>query len=197
MRLDGQNVDRPSENFIKKVERLLAWVGDRVEEFAQDGMRVDLVSALAASLCVSGLVWVISVSSGDELPLVLNIKTTLVTVASYLVAALLLQKFWTGLLRRFIPNWIMVAALGALLFLIAEVIPIKISFWSNSETRMMSLNMSQFIEEELKGARLFYIFLCGITLPVTATVYYAGSIVKAIRCWHNNTEKPPSILGNQ
>lgn len=166
------------------------------EAFTSNSKRVEVASALAASLGISGLVCLISAVDQDS-PFDLRrcVSFVLLSVASYSAVALLLHRFWTGLLKRLIPIWILIAFFGSALLVSIVGIDTGIFFWKSPQR--MERTLIEFVSVQMESLQILFILVLCITLPITATVYYAGSIVRVVRRWHNGAEKPPTILGNQ
>lgn len=185
------------EQQVSSTNRLDEWI----ESFSHNSVRVDMVSAAAAGggLCATGLVLLKASTLGRVNPLDFSdvASFVLITAMPYLIAALITHWLWIKPLRRMIPSWVMIALLGSLLIVLSAG---TLSFYTKavawSDPTTMYETLEAFIADKVKDGLGVFVALSLFTLPITAAVYYAGSIVKAVRRWHKGAE-PPSILGNQ
>ena len=160
--------------------------------------RVDLVSALAAGfgLSLMGLVLLnISVlRRTNPMDFFDAARIVLRVTIPYLIAGLIIHWTWTKSLRRVLPGWLMIACLGSWLLVVSTG---AWSFYTDAVASNTPANMLQtlpdYIRDRMKDALAGFVVLSLLTLPVTATVYYADSIVRAVRLWHTGP-KPLSIL---
>ena len=176
-------------------------LGDWFESCSRNSACVDMASAAAAGggLSATGLVLLKASTLGRVNPMDFSdvASLMLITTIPYLVAALVTHWLWTKPLRRLIPSWVMIALLGSLFIVLSAG---ALSFYTKgawSEPAMMVGTLEAFIADKAKDGLVVFVALSIFTLPIAAAVYYAGSIVRAVRRWHNDAEKPPSILGNQ
>lgn len=168
----------------------------KLQTITSNNKGVEIASAIAAGLGISVLVCLISIVDQDSsFDFRRCFSFTLLSVASYSAVALLLHRYWTGLLKRMVPIWILIAFFGTALLVSIIGIDTGIFFWKSSQR--VEQNLAEFMLVQLEDVRVLFILVCCFTLPITATVYYAGSIVRAARRWHNRSDAPPSILGNQ
>lgn len=175
---------------------------DRLDEWIawlqSSSARVDLLSALAAGfgLSVVGLV-LLNISAFRRLnPMdVFDVARFVLRVTiPYLIAGLIIHWTWTKPLRRVLPIWLMIACLGSWLLVVSTG---AWSFYtdavaSNAPATMLR-TLPDYLRDKMKDALGGLVVLSVITLPMTATVHYADSIVTAVRRWHNGP-KPPNIL---
>ena len=161
----------------------------------QDDVHVDRLGALASGFCVGALSYLVSTASDDKVNGYHYAKLFLFAVLSYLIVSWLLERCWTGSLKRVIPRWILIAILGSLLHEALVTASTVANAWTHPQTVWPSWN--EFISSEIADTKLFVVFFSILTLPVMATFHYAGSIVKAVRRWHNGSEEPPSLLGKR
>lgn len=161
----------------------------------QDDAHADRLGALAAGFCVAALSYLVSTASDDKANFYHYAKLFLFAVLSYPAAALLLERYWTGSLKRIIPRWILIAILGSLLREALFTASIVMSAWAHPQT--VSLSWSDFISSEIADTKLFVVFFSILTLPVMAAFHYTGSIVRVVKQWHSGAEKPLSILGKK
>lgn len=184
------------EQQVSSTNRLDEWI----ESFSRNRTRVDMMSAAAAGvgLSATGIILLRVSTLGRLNPADFKdvVSLVLITVIPYLVATLLLHWLWIKPLRRMIPSWVLIALLGSSFIVLSVGV---LSFytktgWSDSTTMYETLRA--FVADKAKDGLGVFIGLSLFTLPITATVHYAGSIVRAVRRWRNGAE-PPSILGNQ
>lgn len=89
----------------------------------------------------------------------------------------------------------MIALLGALLVVVsAGAWRFYTNAVSSNATPTTLVKIVDFIRDKARDGLGVFVVLSLFTLPITASVYYAGSIVTAVRRWHNGPE-PISILG--
>jgi len=171
-----------------------------LEWFSRSSARVDMTAAAAAGagLCMTGLV-LLKASMLDRVdPLDSSGIATLVllTTMPCLVAGLIIHWLWIKPLRRTIPSWVMIALLGSLLVVIsAGALRFYTNALASNGTTAAFGTVGDFIRDKAKDGLGVFVVLSLFTLPITAVVYYAGSIVRGVRRWYYGTE-PPSILGN-
>jgi cytochrome bd-type quinol oxidase subunit 2 len=123
-------------------------------------------------------------------------KLVLIATIPYLVAALVIQWLWVKRLRRILPSWLMIAGLGSLLIIVsAGALSFFVKAVPSSASADILQTLSDFTRDKLMDGFATFVALTLLTLPLTATVYYSGSIIKAVRRWQNGP-KPPSILGS-
>ena len=184
---------RSSLDLIAKLEHLLAFFGRQVDAFSQKETYVDLIGAFAAGLAVGASVFLVDGADGDR-DWQRCANATLVAVLSYLSVILLLQRFWSGTLKRLLPHWLMVSVLGSFLFItIVAITSMNMTFelWNYYQTRMP---LSEFIAQELEMLRSVFLVFVFLTLPITAVIHYAGAIVRFVARWHNGSEQVLSII---
>jgi ABC-type transport system involved in cytochrome c biogenesis permease subunit len=80
-----------------------------VKKFSEDDLLVDLVVAFVAALTAALFTSLINALNQQHLNILTYIKFILLAVTAYSAIALLLNRCWTGRLRRIIPNWILIA----------------------------------------------------------------------------------------
>lgn len=185
------------ERQVSPTNRLDEWI----ESSSRNSARIDMASAATAGGGLSATCLVLlKASTLDRVnPLDLSdvASLVLITVIPYLVAALVIHWLWTKPLRRMIPSWVIIALLGSLFIVLsagALSFYTKAVAWSDPAT--MYDTLEAFIADKAKDGLVVFIALSIFTLPITAAVYYAGSIVRVVRRWHTGAE-PPSILGKQ
>lgn len=163
-----------------------------VEKFVVRRLTIDLVCAFAASLCAGTFTFLIHLLKPREFNTLTYIQFMLMASVAYFAVALILHKFWKEGLRRMLPTWILISVFGSILFVIIRLLPAVIGGWSGPTVTEPSL--TKYIATEVGAARNVMIFLSLITLPITALIYYAALILKAVKRWHNGAESPPGIL---
>ena len=166
----------------------------KLEEFTFDSQRVEIASAVAAGLGLSGLACLISVVDHDS---VFDFRRCIgfmvFAVGSYLTVALLLCRWWKGQLKHAIPIWILIALLGTMFLVGVISIDRGIVFWRSSQRTVLG----EFINGQWEDIKFLFVLGCGITLPITATVHYAPNIIRAFVRWRKGPEPPRSILGGE
>ena len=160
--------------------------------------RLDLASAVAAGAGLSVLGVVLLNASFlrrlNPLDFIDVARLVLIATMPYLIAALIIHWVWIKPLRRVLPTWLMIACLGSLLMVVsAGALSFYMKAVASSAPTLQTL--PDFIGDKVKDGLGVFVALSLLTLPITATVYYAGSIVRAFRRWKSGPE-PPSILGN-
>lgn len=185
----------PSENLlsIDDVEPVLDFIGKQIERFSVHRLYVNLACAFAAALCASLLFYVVSTAS-DPFDPYRFFKYSLIAFSSYTAVALFLHRFWTGPLNRILPLWILIVVVGSLLNEIVGSIEWLPRAMSNPQFRAIYPTFNDFIWDEIGMIRSVFLAHSLIALPVTGIIYYAGTIVRALRAWHNRPEHL-SILG--
>lgn len=190
----GTKVTPDGGSQVSATNRLDEWI----EWLQSSRARVDLASALAAGygLSVMGLV-LLNITFLRRLnPLDLSDVAQLVlrVTIPYLVAALVIHYLWIKPLRRVLPSWLMIACLGSLLVVISTGVW---SFYTKAVASNAPLlqTLPDFIGDKAKDGLAVFVALSLLTLPITASVYYMGSIVRAFRRWQNGPQ-PPSILSS-
>jgi branched-subunit amino acid ABC-type transport system permease component len=160
--------------------------------------RIDLTSAVAAGagLSLMGVV-LLNVSYLRTVnPQHFSDVAKLVAIATipYLIAGLIVRWLWVKPLRRILPSWLMIACLGSLLIVIsAGALSFYMKTVASSAPASTLQTLSDFTRDKVKDGLATFVALTLLTLPITATVYYSGSIVRAVRRWQKGPE-PPSIL---
>ena len=174
---------------VDRIESMLGALGEKVENFSSSRMSVIVGCALAAGLSIPvawfgilriSVMWRINTPSWAYI-----LEFALICVTCYLAAALLLigAKFHT----KAVLGWILVAVLGS--FILASFSDV----WRNSEIWHRSVYDLIFVH--LRDALERTIWLSIFTLPFAAVVNYSGSLVRAVRRWHQGQEYSLSISG--
>jgi glucan phosphoethanolaminetransferase (alkaline phosphatase superfamily) len=172
-----------------RIESMLGALGDTIEKFSDDRMRVIVGCSLAAGLSIP-VAWFgflrISVMWRINTPSWAFILTfALVCVSCYMAAALLL--ILAKAHRKFALSWLFVVALGSfILAVFADV-------WGNPE--IWRLSTYDLISVPLRDALERTVWLSLFTLPFAALVKYSGGIVRAVKRWHSGRDYALSILG--
>ena len=194
------------ERQVLPTNRLDEWL----RSFSRNSTRVDMVSAAAAGGGLSAtclillkaatcLILLKASTLGRVNPLDFSDVASLILIAMmpYLVAGLVIHWLWIKPLRRLIPSWVMIALLGSLFIVLSAGV---LSFYTKavawSDPATMYETLEAFITDKAKDGLGVFVALSLFTLPITAAVYYTGSIVRVMRRWHTGAE-PPSILDKQ
>ena len=168
-------------------EKLLAYVGARIQSFSSDPKRVDLAGAVVAGIALPTAVFGllrISVLGRINPPSFSKITTaTLLSLSCYLLASLLI--IWLKNLRRVLPSWVFVAVVGSAILVVAGGV------WMRPA--VLRLSLAEIVSDKLPDALGTIIGLSIFTLPFTAVVYYIGSILRALGRWHNGEGRRVSI----
>lgn len=162
-----------------QLEKFCGYVGDLIEAFYRSDLRVNLMEALAAGVCVGVILSLMTGSSTERLYLSDFIKVMVTTLSCYLVVALFLHHFWKGQLSRMVPTWILIPVLGAVLALSVSGLEGAIAGWSNP--RRIETSLTEYVIATLKAWRGLLLFFTVVTLPITAMIHYAGTIVRGMR----------------
>ena len=172
-----------------------------LEWFSRNRARVDMTMAAAAGvgLCMMGLV-LLKFSTLDRVnPLDFRgaARVVMLTTLPYLFAGMIVHWLWITRLRRRVPSWVMIALLGSLLLVVSAG---AFRFYRNAlasdATTTTFETIGAFILDRAKDGLGVFVVLSLFTLPITAAIYYAESIVRGARRWHEGVE-PPSILRDQ
>ncbi|HEY9404084.1 MAG TPA: hypothetical protein VIQ24_15605 [Pyrinomonadaceae bacterium] len=175
-------------SLIKPVEMLLAALGEKVEAFSCDGMRVTLGCALAAGLSIPiawfgflriSILWRINTPSWAFM-----LTVAIACVSCYMAAALLLV--WAKVHEKAV-GWVMAIILGSF------VLAVFSDVWRNPE--IWQFPVRDPFSVHLRDALERTIWLSIFTLPFAALVRYAGRIVRAVRRWHSGADYSLSITG--
>jgi hypothetical protein len=170
-------------------EKLLASIGARIQAFSGESKRVDLACATVAGIALPAAVFGllrISVLGRINPPGFTKIATAiLLSLSCYLVASLLI--IWLKSLRRIVPSWVFIAVMGSAILVVVG------GLWMRPA--ILRLSLAEIASDKLPDALGTIVGLSTFTLPLTAVVYYAGSIVRAIGRWHNGDGRRVSILG--
>jgi hypothetical protein len=174
-----------AERFVK----LLAFIGAWIESFSNASKRKDLACAVFAGVALPtayfGLLR-ISVFGRINPPSFTKIATALLlSLSCYLAASLLAIRLKS--LRRVVPSWMFIAVMGSAVLVVVGGV------WMRPA--ILRLSLAEVISDKLLDALGTIIGLSIFTLPFTAVVYYAGSIVRAIGRWHDGEGGRVSILG--
>lgn len=155
-------------------------------------LMTDLVCACAAGLCAGTYSFLIYLLKPREFNITAYLRYTLTALIAYLAVALILHRFWKEGLRRLLPSWILISVFGSIFFAVLRLLPAVIGGWSGPTVTAPYL--AEYMTTEVSAARSVVILLSLLTLPITALIYYGGSIRRAVKRWHNGTDSPPSIL---
>lgn len=163
------------------LKQVLGRLCGMVEAASKCSLAIHLACALAASLCVSFFLCGTASMGEPQTPYVRCAWHALFAVMVYMIVALLIQRFWTGTLARVLPNWIPIAVFGSALYLSILIASATTGLWEAYSRLTKEPNLFEFIVEVLDKQRSVLVGLWFITLPITALIYYAGSIVKVVR----------------
>jgi hypothetical protein len=141
-----------------------------LKKFSEGNLLADLAAASAASLTAALFTSLVNLLSQRNLKLVAHIRFILLAAASYLAIALFLHRFWAGRLRHLIPNWILIAVFGSILFTFVRLTPGIIKGWY--DPLKMESSLIDYLLAEIIAARSVIIILSLLTLPVAWSTYY-------------------------
>jgi hypothetical protein len=141
-----------------------------LKKFSEDNLRTDLATGFAASLMAALFTSLVNLLSQNHLNPLAYIRFILLAVASYLAIALFLHRFWTGRLRHLVPNWILIAVFGSILFTYVRLTPGIIQGWYDPLRTESSL--IDYLLTEIMAARSVLVVLSLITLPVAWSTNY-------------------------
>jgi hypothetical protein len=159
-----------------------------IERFSENRRQVDLWSAVAAGLW-AGILSSLSHALDHPVRLSLYAADLILAVGSYLTVAYLINRFGKVLLKV-IPSWLVIASLGSALYIVMDLARPVISRWAYVEQSFV-----EYFSYELYIAAYLIVSLALITMPITALIYYAGSIVRGVIAWHNGPETPSILRG--
>lgn len=173
----------------QEFERLLAYVGARIQTFSGEPMRVALACAAVAGIALPavffGLLRISAFGRINPPNFIKVVTATLLCLSCYLAASLLV--IWLKSLGRAVPSWVLIAVTGSVILVVVGGI------WMRPA--ILRLPLAEIASDKLPDALGTMVGLSVFTLPFTAVVYYAGSIVRAIGRWHNGDGRRVSILG--
>ncbi len=169
--------------------------GDVVTKARGKPLQVDLACALAAGLTAGLLTSLINVLGEHRASLGRHVSFALTAITVYMAVALALHKVWTGTLRRIVPTWALIAVVGSVLYVVIDLTPGVIKGWY--DPYRMEASLIKYLSTELSAARSVMVVLTVITLPVTATLYYAGEIISAVKDWHEGSGARTSVISEQ
>lgn len=174
---------------IDRVETMLGALGEKIEDFSNERVRVIVGCSLAAGLSIPiawfgflriSVMWRINTPSRAYM-----LTFALACVSCYMAAALLLILVKAH--RKFALSWLLVVVSGSfILAVFADV-------WRNPE--LWQLSAYELISVHLRDALERTVWLSLFTLPFAAIVKYSGSVVRGVRRWHNGRDYALSILG--
>jgi biotin transporter BioY len=171
---------------------------ESIEWLQGNEARIDLASAVAAGAVLSVLgVVLLNVSylrTLNPLDFIDVAKLVLIATIPFLIAALIIRWLWVKPLRRVLPSWVVIACLGSLLIVVsAGAFSFYTKAMASSASASMIQTLSDFTRDKVKDGLAVFVALTLLTLPITGTVHYLGSILRAVRRWQNGPV-PPSIL---
>ena len=174
---------------IDRIESMLGTLAEKVENFSNDQMRVVVGCSLAAGLSIPmawfgflriSVLWRINTPSWAFM-----LTFALACVSCYMAAALLLILVKAH--RKFALSWLLVVISGS--FILAAFADV----WRNPE--LWRLSAYELTSVHLRDALERTVWLSLFTVPFAAIVKYSGSIVRAVRRWHNGRDYSLGILG--
>lgn len=139
------------------------------KELPRDALPADMAAAFAAALAAALEGFLIKLLDKQYIPLPMYIEYVLLALASYLAVALLLHRFWAGLLRRVLPSWILTAFFGSILFVFIRLTPGIIGGWYDP-LRLQS-SLFDYISTEISAAKSVVVLLSFITIPIAGLAY--------------------------
>lgn len=163
-----------------------------IEKLYKDTLLPDLLTGLAAGLCVSLFDNFFALKSPTWFGIA---RFTLLAMLSYVAVAALLNWIWRGRLRHLVPNCILIAVFGSLLLVCIDIAQGVINGWY--DPYRVHLSLFDYLAHELHAARYVVVIFTLIALPVSVVTYYAARIVKAVTHWHGEPDKPPSIMSQR
>lgn len=175
-------------SLIDRIEPLLGDLAEQVEKFSGDRLRIIIACALAAGLSIPvalfgllriSVLWRINTPSWAFI-----LTFTLACVTCYMTSALLL--IWAKQHRKNAFGWVWMIILGSFILAVFN------NVWATDISRHSVYDL---VFAYLHGALERTAGLSLFTLPFAALVNYSGSIVRAVRLWHNGREYSLSLLG--
>jgi hypothetical protein len=164
-----------------------------VRKLLNDEMRAHLAGAFSSGLCVGAFDWLIGSASDSGLSLSRLTQSVLLAVAAYTASTLLLHRYWTGLLGRLVPRWILIATFGTLILIGILMTPEAIAQWGSPQR--VEANLSEFISVRVEDARSVFILYALLSSLIMVTFHYAKVLIKTLRTWHHGGVQSSSILG--
>lgn len=144
----------------------------------EDNLLAESTAALAAGLSAAALTLAFKLLY-QPVPIGTYFRFILLGLVSYLLVALLLHKFWKGLLGRVIPKWLLIAILGSVVFVVLRLTPGVIGGWY--DPLRLEHSFEEYITTEINAAASVVLFLCAIAIPTAGLVYYSFSIVRLLK----------------
>jgi len=154
--------------------------GDYIERFYDNSLNVDLLEAIVSGLVTGAALTFLKLIADMKISVYYALASVgLPTVCLYLAAALLLNRFWQGDLRRLVPSWFLIPVLGAAFSLMLYSIPAILSGWSDPFTDKSSTLV--YVMNRLKLARMPFLLINVSTWPITLAIHLFGPIIKWTR----------------
>lgn len=160
------------------------------EELFANRSKNDLAGAITAGVS-AGVVRSVINALYNDFTLWACISWILLGVMAYLTVGILFRHFWRN---RILPNWMLTAFFGSMLFILAQAVPGVIKGWYDPYAVHQSF--MDYILLELDATKSVVIMLSFVTLPITAIFHYAREIVRATKEWHDGST-PDSILSDE
>lgn len=101
----------------------------RAKRFLSNETYADLVGSIVAGIIVGAFICVIRSASAPRVEARIWSENVLLAVVSYMVIAGLAHRWWTGLLSRIVPKWVLTSVLGSLLLISFISIPVALQTW--------------------------------------------------------------------
>jgi hypothetical protein len=168
-------------SLINHIEMLLGVLGEKVEAFSCDRLRVILGCALAAGLSIPvawfgflriSILWRINTPSWAFM-----LTVAVVCLSCYMAAALAL--IWAKV-HKYAGGWVLTIILGSFILAVFSDV------WRNPEIWQLSLR--DLILIHLRDALERTLWLSLFTLPFATLVRCSGGISRAVRRWHNGPD---------
>ncbi len=165
------------ERLADRAEKRCGHMCDLIEAFSSNKLRVDMMEALVSGLLIGFLLC--TTDSDGSRHLIYCIEDILIALSSYTAVALLLYRFWHGNLRRMVPSWMLIATGGTLLCLVITFTPAIVNGWDGAP--YVKPTLSEYTYERAKEIRSFFVLFTLLTLPITAVIHYADSVIRGMR----------------
>lgn len=153
--------------------------------------RADLIGAVAAGVFAGAARSGFNALNHDP-GLWLITRWTIISIASYVLVAKLLQLFWSDSKEHILPGWLLTAFFGSTVYVAALLAPSVIKGWY--DPHRLDSSVTEYLLRECGSASFDVIMLSLITLPILGACHYFEQIRKAVKSWHSGSP-PPRIIG--
>jgi hypothetical protein len=173
-------------SLVDRIESMLGALGEKIESFSSDRIRVTIGCSLAAGLSIPvawfgllriSVMWEINTPSWTVM-----LRGGLECVSCFMAAGLLL--ILAKAHRKIVFDWVLVVVSGSLILAIFDV-GRHLDVWRLPAYDLIFVYLRDALEDT--------VWLSLFTLPFAAAVKYSGSMVRGLKRWHNGQDYSLSI----